>query len=118
MACYPSDEAMTTSFLFFFVLVFQFFFLAIELSNFLPKKTPKRPKIMKLKNGFVIRKVYFYAKVTFLIVHLNLSGMWLVVTPTMDTKKICVKENGLDVQTIIAIQGSVVNITGGGVYDH
>lgn len=54
-----------------------------------------------------------------LIIHLDLSGMWLSVHLKTNTKKTCVlKEIGLHAQNLLIIPSVIVNIIEGDLYDH
>ena len=50
--------------------------------------------------------------VTFLLGHLDLSGMWFGVAPRIDTKKMCLKGIRLRAQNMITILGLIVHKTG------
>ena len=59
-------------------------------------------------------KVNTLTPLPFLLGHLCLSGLWLGVPPSTDSKKTWVnKEIALHAQNIITIVGSRVNIIGG-----
>lgn len=54
-----------------------------------------------------------------LIIHLDLSGMWLSVHLKTNTKKTCVlKEIWLHAQNLLIIPSVIVNIIEGDLYDH